>query len=521
MSPRLINRFTSLGLLSFVRLKRRELALAALGGIALLIGGYFLAQSTARRDRLVRGIAFVTGYRTTLSAAVAASDATIQVASIRDRGGNDIDFSLLGGRAFFTIEPGTSREETVMCTGRSGSSWTGCIRGLPFQGGARNALVASTTLQFAHNAGTAFVHSNSSQVYEELVDKFTNNPTSEDYLGGTYVYTSNTPIYFGNGVNSGRKCLFVRTGLTTSSLPYLCFDTAGPWFTVSNDGVSNFAITPTSSIVTASSSAGLFLTNNFIGVNTFSTSGLKFLNPGEGDVYVATSTASGGNAIGIDSLGLLLRLSSSAGGLRFDSVGALQFSSAELGSVTATSTSATSTFYNLAIGNQLGSTGTYFNVASNIRFLATSTIAHYAFATSSFSPASLGTSTIITVDLPGGTLGPNDRVEISFHGSSQVVQGRLCIAFGASCTTGTQILYHNLASDTAWSGTAGFQNLNSQSAQRAWGSSGGSGRFYTNTGTGSVDLSAPQTLTVQVGKESSAQDVTLTAMDMKIITGGR
>lgn len=114
----------------------------------------------------------VTGYQSRLSTFLSASAATINVASTKDPSGQQIVLSDVSSsssaRIYLNIAPGTSKEEIVYCTGVTATTWTGCVRGLAFQGGS---LAASTTLAFAHNAGSSIVISNVGQFYTEYVSR--------------------------------------------------------------------------------------------------------------------------------------------------------------------------------------------------------------------------------------------------------------------------------------------------------------------------------------------------------------
>jgi len=114
----------------------------------------------------------VTGYQSRLSVFLSASASTINVASTKDPAGNQIAISDVSSsssaRIYLDIAPGTSKEEIIYCTGVTATTWTGCVRGLSFQGGS---MAASTTLAFAHNAGSSIVISNVGQFYTEYVSR--------------------------------------------------------------------------------------------------------------------------------------------------------------------------------------------------------------------------------------------------------------------------------------------------------------------------------------------------------------
>jgi len=136
------------------------------------LGGIILASLLALLNPIGFGAGYtpVTGYESTFTARVTASDATFPVASINDKAGHAIVFANTSpsstARIYFTLEPGGTREEVSYCTGVSGSTFTGCVRGLDFQGGG---LTASSTLAKVHPAGSKLIISNVGQVYGEFV----------------------------------------------------------------------------------------------------------------------------------------------------------------------------------------------------------------------------------------------------------------------------------------------------------------------------------------------------------------
>ncbi len=322
----------------------------------------------------IYGFSTATAYKSSLTTSITSSASTIAVASIADKGGTSLTMANLGNRVFFDLEPGTSREEIIYCTGLSGTSWTGCVRGLSFQG---SSLTASSTLAKAHNAGSSFVMSNVHYVYEELVDKQATS-AYEEYLGGTYVYSSSSPIFFGSN-GSGLNCLpSFRDGSTTSTLPRLCFDNTNNYWVAYDDGLNSYRLASSTNIT---GGRGLKLTGSVLDVATTTSrfSGLRFWNEGgDFNLAVATSSASGGAAMGVDTNGLFLRVDTSAG-LAFDSIGRLvsnpNWTNIYLsGYITATSTAGTSTFRNVLLGDPAGNVIMPAWAASSVVSTATSTL---------------------------------------------------------------------------------------------------------------------------------------------------
>jgi len=128
------------------------------------------------------GYSVVSKYRTTLRSSMTASQATIPVSTIVTADGHTLSFSDLGSVVYLTIEPGTSREEIVKCTSIASSIWATCTRGLAFYGTSTASVPANAK---SHNAGSIVVMSNVHYVYEETVDK-----DSDETLGGIKTFTS-------------------------------------------------------------------------------------------------------------------------------------------------------------------------------------------------------------------------------------------------------------------------------------------------------------------------------------------
>jgi hypothetical protein len=121
------------------------------------------------------GYGVISNYKTTLSRSINSSASTVYVSSMTTNDGHTITMSDLGSKVFLTIDPGKTKEEIIMCTGISSLSFTGCARGLAFYGTSTAAVSAN---QESHNSGATIVMSNVHYVYEELIDKDTNQTIS-------------------------------------------------------------------------------------------------------------------------------------------------------------------------------------------------------------------------------------------------------------------------------------------------------------------------------------------------------
>jgi LysM repeat protein len=231
----------------------------------------------------------VTGYQSRLSVFLSSSASTINVASTKDPSGQQISIadvsSSSSARIYFDIAPGTSKEEIIYCTGVTATTWTGCVRGLGFQGGT---MTASTTLAYAHNAGTSIVISNVGQFYTEYLSR----------TGNQDVYDIKT---FYN---------YPKFAVTTT-VPVLASEFATKYY-VDNVGAGGF---------TAS--------------NVSTTRGLSVDGSVPEKVGINASTT---KALAFDSSGKIYVNASSTKALAFDSNGALYFNEAQNLNLTGTNT---------------------------------------------------------------------------------------------------------------------------------------------------------------------------------------
>lgn len=234
------------------------------------------------------GFSVVSRYRTTLSASLTSTATTVNVSSMRTFDDTTLTMNLLGDKVFLTIDPGNSKEEIIRCTGISGNSWTGCTRGLAFSG-TSTAAVANN--QKAHTSGAIIIMSNVHYVYEELIDKETNEDVT-----GTKRFLSNLKL--GDGTVNTHKTVFADT-TGGANLPFWRYNASTSRWQISDNG------TDTLNIVSSSGSGldpGIGIAFNGSLVNwdpaPTSTSGLGFC----GDLAcIVSSSASGisSNADGI------------------------------------------------------------------------------------------------------------------------------------------------------------------------------------------------------------------------------
>lgn len=215
------------------------------------------------------GFSVISGYEKNLRVSMDTTQTFVPVTSIVLKDGTTIVTSTFGGVIFLTIEPGTTREELVLCTGiNSTPNFTPCTRGLAFSG---TSTASVSTNRKTHNAGSKVVASNAHYVYEQFVD--TNNKSQtiqgDKTATGTWTFTSGT-IY----IASSSFGLRVSNGMLQWSI----------------DGfVNSYNFTSsTISQLVASSTAGINVTNNQIAVIVSTTLGGAF-GP-DGRYYQKTSS---------------------------------------------------------------------------------------------------------------------------------------------------------------------------------------------------------------------------------------
>lgn len=149
------------------------------------------------------GFAVVTDYAPSLSVSITSVQNTINVTTMTTRDGHVLSMSDFGSKVFLTIEPGTKKEEIVMCTGISGLQFTGCTRGLAFYG-TSTATVANNAS--SHQSGSSVILSNVHYVYQQFIDNDTNQT-----IGGNKTFTGTSTF---NKIISNNSTI---TGLSTST----------------------------------------------------------------------------------------------------------------------------------------------------------------------------------------------------------------------------------------------------------------------------------------------------------------
>ena len=157
-----------------------------IGSIDAFSGGYLLEVAQVKTvPEGMLGASVVTDYAKNLSSSMNSTQSTVPVTSMQTKDDHTLTMADLDSKVFLMIEPGARKEEIVMCTGISGTTWTGCTRGLKFYGTSTAAVSANME---THNSGSSVIISNTHYVYEELVDK-----NSTETIGGVKTFTS-SPI---------------------------------------------------------------------------------------------------------------------------------------------------------------------------------------------------------------------------------------------------------------------------------------------------------------------------------------
>ena len=239
-----------------------------------------------------------TGYSSNLTTYISGTATTIPVASTKDINGQQITLANISSSstvyAYFTIEPNTSRQESVACSGVTAVSWTSCIRGLPAQGGS---MTASTTLAYPHNASSKIIMTNIGQFYNNFLS--VDGGTQTVY--GTKTFTQNDLLFGDSTTSSGKRVIF-RVGNTNN--PYLKFVGPSGSNTTSTlyyslDGISDLQLNASGTTYGVQSGGGVNLTNGLLSISTstaFTWSGAWTLNnqvtvtAGSGALYVPTPT---------------------------------------------------------------------------------------------------------------------------------------------------------------------------------------------------------------------------------------
>lgn len=142
--------------------------------------GYILELNYLDDKKL--GFGVVSDYKTTLSSPVSATQSTLPASSVTTTDGHTLTMADFGSKVFLTVEPGGIKQEIAMCTGISGTTWTGCTRGLAFYGSSTASVAANRK---THSAGVQVIISNVHYIYQQLLNK-----EDDETVAGTKTFTS-------------------------------------------------------------------------------------------------------------------------------------------------------------------------------------------------------------------------------------------------------------------------------------------------------------------------------------------
>lgn len=234
------------------------------------------------------GFTVFTDYQKALSAQMTQTQTFVPVTSLQLRDGTYVSSTVAGNRIFLTIEPGAVKEEIVFCTGtdQTLNRFTGCTRGLSFSGTSTAAVTAN---QKTHNAGSTVVISNVHYVYDQYLDR-----TGQDQdIAGIKTFVSST-LQIGDDTTSTAK--FIKFPVGQGNEPY--FKVVGPptgnttsTFYFSIDGLSDLQLNASGTVVAASSTKAIGISNGLIYFVASSTRGGLF--DANGAFYFNASTTQG------------------------------------------------------------------------------------------------------------------------------------------------------------------------------------------------------------------------------------
>ena len=250
--------------------------------IAALTGGV-----AAQKQFGAAGVA--SGYRTTLSASITASQPYFTVSSVTLTSGGTLSTSTLrlgeGQPVYLKINPGGATEETVECYGLSTRTWNMCGRSIGYLGTGTTSTVASRA--FAHAAGEAVIVANDAPFYNRFVDTYTNQSVT-----GTKTFLANH-IKIGDSSTLAQYIYFMN-GQTNAPYFKTVKGSTSSTFYFSQDGTSELQLNSGGTTSGASSTKGLFLTDGLFGINASSTGGIGFDSSGLALVNVSSTASDNG-----------------------------------------------------------------------------------------------------------------------------------------------------------------------------------------------------------------------------------
>lgn len=251
--------------------------------VAALTGGV-----AAQKQFGAAGVA--SGYRTTLSASITASQPYFTVSSITLTSGETLSTSTLrlgeGVPVYLKINPGGATEELVECWGLSSRTWNMCNRSIGYLGTGTTSTVASRA--FAHAAGETVIVANDAPFYNRFMDTYTTQSVT-----GTKTFLANS-IRIGDGATTAQYIYFPNGQALSPYFKTLKGSTTSSFY-ISPDGSSELELNSGGTTYGASSTKATFLTNGLIGFNNSSTGGIANDSvTGAGYVNVSSTASDNG-----------------------------------------------------------------------------------------------------------------------------------------------------------------------------------------------------------------------------------
>ncbi len=320
----------------------------------------------------------VTGYISRTTQFVSAVATTIPVVATTDKSGNQIALNKISSAAtvkvYMNLEPGTSKEEPIICTGITTTSWTGCTRGIAFQGSSESASTTATS----HNAGAAIIITNIAQFYNQYVSVDGNQTINNSKLFSTIPGATSSTAIPSTGGQFATK--------------YYADNIAAGGFSASN----------------VSTTLGLLVTGTIpeqVGINASSTTGMAFDSSGK--LYQKTSSTLG--------------ISSNSNGLYLVTTTPLTFSAPLTFTATttlATTTIASSTITQLNLGGQNANT---LITGANADLLHIHNYNKLIIASTTPTTTSSNTSaySLLTFTMPANAMETNNILHVRILGSLQ------------------------------------------------------------------------------------------------------
>lgn len=432
-------------------------------------------------------------YDTFLTAALSATASTTFVNALPTGVSSSI-YTIFGS-------DGVTPSEKIYCTGTATgpNRLTGCIRGISFN--PVNGVINE-------NAGTGITQPRNSRI--AITDNINFSGKALAILNGSQVTGANT-FRMGDGTSVTDKCHIFDDGTQTAKI---CKNVSTGNLYWTTDGINTYTFqSSTVSQLSASTSAGIGITNSQIYITPSSTTGMTFDSSGKIYQKIDTTTAvqysAGSVGIGINTSTLVSLIATST-----PSAGTIPLSTTSSilspGWLNATSTP---TANKLSIGDSNGTLNSWITTSNKI-----------ALITSTVDINNPGTTltNLISTTIPANTLGTGNAVRVVMYFSNFQINNTFSLFFSASyggTTIATTTLTNNSGNSNATVGRAEFTLYENGTTSSQSGSlyasgmtqnfisvAGASGNLFAleNSGTGAVNDTVDQTLKVSVEFSSAS-----------------